>query len=45
MSDELVDLELAVLVVLDEVGQLGATLDAAEGAALPHTTGDELECC
>lgn len=45
VRDELVDLELALHVVVDEVGQLRAALDAAEGAALPHATGDELECC
>jgi len=44
VCDELVDLELALQVVVDEVGQLSATLDTAEGAALPYTTGDELEC-
>lgn len=45
VRDELVDLELAGHVVVDEVGQLRAALDAAEGAALPHAAGDELECC
>ena len=44
MGDELVDLELALEIVVDQVGQLAAALDAAEGAALPHTAGDELEC-
>lgn len=45
MRDELVDLQLAVLVVLDELAHLRAALDAAEGTALPHAAGDELECC
>jgi len=45
VSDELVDLQLALHVVVDEIGQLGAALDAAESAALPHTAGDQLECC
>lgn len=45
MRDELVDLEVAIHVVGDETGELGAALDAAEGAALPHTSGDELERC
>ena len=45
VRDELVDLELAVHVVLDQVGQLRAALDAAEGAAFPASAGDELECC
>ena len=43
MSDELVDLELAAGVVVDEAGELAAALDAAEGTALPDTSGDELE--
>lgn len=43
MRDELVHLELALQVVVDQIGQLGAALDAAEGAALPHAAGDELE--
>lgn len=45
VSDELVDLELAIEVVLDEVGKLSAALDTAESATLPYTAGDELECC
>lgn len=45
MGDELVDLKFALQVVVDKVGQLGAALDATEGASLPHTTGDELERC
>lgn len=45
VSDELVDLELAGHVVVDEVGELSATLDTTKGATLPHTSGDELECC
>ena len=45
MSDELVDLELAVEVVADEAAHLGAALDATKGASLPHTAGNELECC
>lgn len=45
MRDELVDLEVAVHVVVDEAGKLSAALDAAKGAALPDTTGNELECC
>jgi len=44
VSDELVDLEFAGHVVVDETGKLRATLDTAEGAALPSATGDELEC-
>lgn len=45
VGDELVDLEVALDVVLDEAGQLGAALDAAEGATPPNAAGDELECC
>jgi hypothetical protein len=45
VGDELVDLQLAGHVVVDEVGELRAALDAAESAALPHAAGDELECC
>lgn len=43
VGDELVDLELAGEVVIDEAGQLGAALDAAKGAALPDTASNELE--
>ena len=44
VGDELVDLQLAVQVVLDEAGQLRPALDAAEGTSLPLATSDELEC-
>jgi hypothetical protein len=43
VGDELVDLELAGHVVIDEVGKLSAALDTTEGTSLPDTTGDELE--
>lgn len=43
VGDELVDLQLAGHVVVDQVGELRAALDATEGAALPHAAGDELE--
>lgn len=45
MRDELVHLQLAAEVVVHQAGELGAALDATEGAALPYTAGDELECC
>ena len=45
VRDELVHLQPALEVIAHETGQLRATLDATEGAALPHTTGNELECC
>lgn len=44
MRDELVDLELVVHIVVNEIRELSAALDTAEGAALPHAAGDELEC-
>jgi len=44
VSDELVNLEVALHVVRDKAGKLGAALDATEGAALPDTACDELEC-
>ena len=43
VGDELVDLELAVHVVVDEVRELSAALDTTESTSLPDTTGDELE--
>lgn len=43
VGDELIDLELAIHVVVNEVGKLGATLDTTEGTSLPDTAGDELE--
>ncbi len=45
MRYELVDLELPIHVVLHEIGELRAAFHAAEGAALPATTGYELESC
>lgn len=44
MGNELVDLEFAAQIVVDQVGELGAALDASESAALPYTAGNELEC-
>lgn len=43
MRDELVNLELAILVVGDEIGELSAAFDTTEGAAFPASAGDELE--
>lgn len=45
VRDELVDLELAVEVVLDQVRQLGPTLDAAKRTTLPHPSRHKLERC
>jgi hypothetical protein len=44
MRDELVHLELAGQVVLDQIRQLRAALDAAESAALPYAARNQLEC-
>lgn len=44
MRDELVDLQLALHVVVNQIRELSAAFDAAEGAAFPDTAGDELEC-
>lgn len=43
VSDELVDLESALEVVVDKTGELRATLNTAESATLPASAGDELE--
>ena len=43
VGDELIDLELAGHVVVDEVGELSAALDTTESTSLPDTAGDELE--
>lgn len=45
MGDELIDLELAVKVILDEARQLATTLDTSKSTSLPYTTRNELECC
>lgn len=44
VRDELVDLQLARHVVVDQVRELRAALDAAERAPFPHAACDELEC-
>lgn len=44
VRDELVDFQLARHVVVDQVRELRAALDAAERAPFPHAAGDELEC-
>ena len=43
MGDELIDLEFARHVIVDEVRELGAAFDAAESAAFPDAARDELE--
>ena len=45
MGDELVNLEVAIQVVVNEVGKLGTALDTTEGASLPDTASDKLESC
>ena len=45
VGDELVNLQLAGHVVVNQVGKLSAALDTTESAALPDAAGDELECC
>lgn len=44
VGDELVHLELAVQVIVDQTGELCATLDTTEGTSLPDTAGNQLEC-
>lgn len=45
VRDELVHLELALKVVVDEAGELRPALDAAERRALPDAARNELERC
>ena len=44
VGDELIDLQLAVQIIINQVGKLGAAFDTAECTALPDTAGDKLEC-
>src|SRR5690606_17686583 len=43
VGDEIVDVDLAVHVPVDDLGHVAAALGAPKGRALPHPTGDELE--
>ena len=43
VGDELINLQLAGHVVVDEVGELRTALDTTESASLPDTTSDKLE--
>jgi hypothetical protein len=43
VRDQRVDLDPLVHVPVDDLRHVGATAGAAEGRALPHPTGDELE--
>jgi hypothetical protein len=45
MSDEFVDFQLAIQVVVYQIRQLSSALDAAKSAALPHSAGNQLKCC
>lgn len=44
MGDELVHLELAIQVVVDQTRQLCTALDTTESASFPYTASNELEC-
>jgi hypothetical protein len=43
VRDQVVDVDLAVHVPVDDLRHVGAAARAAEGRALPHAAGDELE--
>src|SRR3546814_5221488 len=43
VGDEVVDVDLALHVPVDDLGHVGAPARAAEGGALPDPSGDELE--
>ncbi len=43
MGDEIVDVDLAVHVPVDDLRHVGAAARAAEGRALPDPAGDQLE--
>src|SRR4051812_38039800 len=43
VSDEIVDIDLALHVPIDDARHVGAAARAAEGRALPHPPRDELE--
>src|SRR5271165_5424000 len=43
VRDQVVDVDLAVHVPVHDLGHVGAAAGAAEGGALPHPPGDELE--
>lgn len=44
VSDEFVNLQLAIEVVINEAGKLSAPFNSSKGAPFPHTPSDELEC-
>jgi len=44
VRNEFINLELAVHVILHEIGQLRAALNTAKSTAFPNATSDELEC-
>src|SRR6185312_12860153 len=43
MGDEIVDVDLSLHVPIDDLRHIGPAARAAEGRALPHPAGDELE--
>lgn len=45
MRDELIHLELPRQIIIDQIGELGATFDTAKGTTFPDATRDELKCC
>lgn len=44
VCDELINLEVALLVIGDEVVQLRAALDTTESTSSPHSASNKLEC-
>lgn len=44
VCDELIDLELALHVIIDQARELGAALDSTERTSSPDTACDKLEC-
>jgi hypothetical protein len=45
VCDELVNLELAFHVVVDQIWKLAAALDTTESTTSPNSASDKLECC
>jgi hypothetical protein len=44
VSDEFVNLESTLGVIVNQGWELAAALDSAKGTSFPDATGDELEC-
>jgi hypothetical protein len=45
VGDELVNLKVTLLVIGNEVVQLGTALDTTESTSSPHSASNKLECC